>query len=171
MLPDESPIQCVERLAREKAAVIAEADPDALVIGADTIVVIDDRILNKPADAAEALSMLRRLRGRTHQVHTAVCITWGDRVVSGVETVRVRFRAMTDAELLAYIATGEPMDKAGAYGIQGYGATIVDRIEGDFFAVMGLPVVRLVALLREVGVSYEFGTLAVGSIPGTHHPA
>jgi septum formation protein len=171
VLPGESPIACVERLARGKAAAIAEADPDALVIGADTIVVIDDRILNKPADAAEALSMLRRLRGRTHQVHTAVCIAWGERVVSGIETVRVRFRAMTDAELLAYIATGEPMDKAGAYGIQGYGATIVDRIEGDFFAVMGLPVVRLVALLREVGVSYEFGTLAVGSVPGAHHPA
>jgi septum formation protein len=171
VLPDESPIECVARLARGKAAAVAEADPDALVIGADTVVVIDDRILNKPVDPAEALSMLRRLRGRTHQVHTAVCITWGGRVVSGVETVRVRFRAMTDAELLAYIATGEPMDKAGAYGIQGYGATIVDRIDGDFFAVMGLPLVRLVALLREVGVSYEFGTLAVGAIPGTHHPA
>jgi septum formation protein len=171
VLPHESPIQCVERLARGKAAVIAEADPGALVIGADTIVVIDDRILSKPADAAEALSMLRRLRGRTHQVHTAVCITWGEQVVSGVETVRVRFRAMTDAELMAYIATGEPMDKAGAYGIQGFGATIVDRVEGDFFAVMGLPLVRLVGLLRDVGVSYEFGTLAVGSTPGTNHPA
>jgi septum formation protein len=131
------------------------------VIGADTIVVIDDRILNKPTDAAEALSMLRRLRGRTHQVHTAVCVMWGDIVVSGVETARVRFRALTDTELLAYIATGEPMDKAGAYGIQGFGATIVDRIEGDFFAVVGLPLVRLVGLMRAAGVSYEFGVLGV----------
>jgi septum formation protein len=159
VLPGETPVACVERLARGKAAAIAELEPDALVIGADTIVVIDDRILNKPSDAAEALSMLRRLRGRFHQVHTAVCVRWGDTVVSGVETVRVRFRALTDAELFAYIATGEPMDKAGAYGIQGFGATIVDRIEGDFFAVMGLPLVRLVALMRAAGVSYEFGVL------------
>jgi septum formation protein len=161
VLPGEPPIACAERLARGKAAVIAAAEPDALVIGADTIVVIDDRILNKPADAAEALSMLRRLRGRMHQVHTAVCVMWGDTVVSGVETARVRFRALTDAELLAYIATGEPMDKAGAYGIQGFGATIVDRIEGDFFAVMGLPLVRLIGLMRAAGVSYEFGVVGV----------
>jgi septum formation protein len=159
VLPGETPVACAERLARGKAAAIAVLEPDALVIGADTIVVIDDRILNKPTDAAEALSMLRRLRGRVHQVHTAVCVRWGDTVVSGVETVRVRFRALTDAELFAYIATGEPMDKAGAYGIQGFGATIVDRIEGDFFAVMGLPLVRLVGLMRAAGVEYEFGVL------------
>ena len=159
VLPGETPVACAERLARGKAAAIAVLEPDALVIAADTIVVIDDRILNKPADAAEALSMLRRLRGRVHQVHTAVCVRWGDTVVSGVETVRVRFRALTDAELFAYIATGEPMDKAGAYGIQGFGATIVDRIEGDFFAVMGLPLVRLVGLMRTAGVSYEFGVV------------
>jgi septum formation protein len=161
VLPNEDPVACVERLAREKAAAIAAVDRDALVIGADTIVVIDDRILNKPLDAADAVSMLRTLQGRSHHVYSAVCVAWGDRVAAGVEAVRVHFRVMTPAEVDAYVATGEPMDKAGAYGIQGYGATIVDRIEGDFFAVMGLPLVRLVGLLREVGVTYEFGVCFV----------
>jgi septum formation protein len=157
VLPNEDPVACVERLAREKAATVAAVDRDAVVIGADTIVVIDDRILNKPADAAEAVSMLETLQGRSHHVYTAVCVAWGGRMAAGVEAVQVHFRAMAPAEVDAYVATGEPMDKAGAYGIQGYGATIVDRIEGDFFAVMGLPLVRLVGLLRDVGVRYEFG--------------
>jgi septum formation protein len=162
MLPNESPVVCVERLARGKAAAIARSDREALVIGADTIVVIDDRILNKPVDTADAVAMLRTLEGRTHHVYTAVCVAWGDRAASGVESVQVRFRALSPAEIDAYVATGEPMDKAGAYGIQGYGATIVDRIDGDFFAVMGLPLVRLVRLLRDVGVTYDFGTCSAG---------
>lgn len=165
VLPGERPVRCVERLARAKADRIVSLEPQALVIAADTIVVIDDRILNKPTDRSDARQMLRTLQGRTHQVYTAVCVAWGPRTAAAIEPVAVRFRSLSDVEIEAYIATGEPMDKAGAYGIQGYGATIVDRVEGDFFAVMGLPLVRLVALLREVGLAYEFGTIAQVLLP------
>lgn len=161
--PGEGPISCVERLAREKAERIADTDDpwkDApVVIAADTIVVIDDRILNKPVDVADARAMLRALQGRTHAVHTAVCVVRGVRRAAGLASVQVRFRPLRDDEIDAYIATGEPMDKAGAYGIQGYGATIVDHIDGDFFAVMGLPLVTLVRLLGDLGVVYRFGDL------------
>jgi septum formation protein len=153
----ESALDAVARLARTKARVIAELEREAVIIGSDTIVVIDGAILNKPVDADDARRMLKALRGRTHVVHTAVAVVTPGAEVVGVETVAVTFRGMTDGEVDAYIATGEPMDKAGAYGIQGYGATIVERIEGDFFAVMGLPLVRLTKLLGEVGVNYAFG--------------
>ena len=156
---DELPVPHAERLARAKAETLACRERDAVVVAADTIVVIDDLILGKPGDAAEAGAMLRRLAGRTHTVFTAVAVARGGRTVSGVEEVRVTFRALDDAEIAAYVATGEPMDKAGSYGIQGFGATIVERIEGDYFAVMGLPLVRLVGLLGEVGLRYEFGVL------------
>jgi septum formation protein len=163
VLPGEHALACVERLARTKAMAIAALDPDAIIIGADTVVVIDDRVLNKPADAAEARAMLGTLQGRNHLVYTAVCVSGYGRVAAGVEPVQVRIRLLTDTEIDAYIATGEPMDKAGAYGIQGYGATIVEWIEGDFFAVMGLPLVRLIRLLREIGVDYQFGRLRAGA--------
>jgi septum formation protein len=158
-LPGESPVACVERLARAKARRIAAGEPDALVIAADTIVVIDDRILNKPVDTADAHRMLATLQGRRHDVYTAVCVILGPREAAGVEDTGVWFRAMTGAEIDAYIATGEPMDKAGAYGIQGYGATIVERVDGDFFTVVGLPLVRLTRLLSEIGITYDFGQL------------
>jgi septum formation protein len=161
--PGEGPMACVERLAREKAERIANterrAGDEPVIIAADTIVVIDDRILNKPVDVTEARGMLRMLQGRTHDVHTAVCVLRGHRRAVGLASVRVRFRPLRGDEIDAYIATGEPMDKAGAYGIQGYGATIVDHIDGDFFAVMGLPLVTLVRLLAEVGIEYSFGEL------------
>jgi septum formation protein len=156
LIVGELPEQYAERLAREKVAVIAESSPDALVIGADTIVVIDDMVLGKPQDVGEAESMLRRLSGRSHTVMTAVAATFDGRLASGVEIVDVTFLPLADEEISRYVATGEPMDKAGAYGIQGYGATIVRRIDGDYFAVMGLSLVRLVALFREIGVSYDF---------------
>ena len=156
LIVGELPEQYAERLAREKVAVIAGSAPDALVIGADTIVVIDDMVLGKPQDVSEAESMLRRLSGRSHTVMTAVAATHNGHVASGVEIVDVTFLPLSDNEISRYVATGEPMDKAGAYGIQGYGATIVRRIDGDYFAVMGLSLVRLVALLREIGVSYDF---------------
>jgi septum formation protein len=105
--------------------------------------------------------MLKLLSGREHTVLTAVAVARGKKVVSAVVEVSVTFRELSDDEIDAYIATGEPMDKAGAYGIQGYGATIVERIEGDYFAVMGLPLVTLVALLADVGVRYRFGRLSV----------
>ena len=157
VLPHEAASAHCERLAREKASAIARRYPDAVTIGSDTIVVIDGLILGKPADEDEAHRMLRMLSGRTHTVHTAVAVARGDRLVSAVEDVSVTFRPLDDAEIAAYVATREPMDKAGSYGIQGYGATIVERIDGDYFAVMGLSLVRLVGLLRRVGVEYGFG--------------
>ena len=162
VLPGELPEPHAERLARAKARTLAATDHRALVVAADTIVVIDGDILGKPADEADARITLRRLAGRTHTVHTAVAVARAGTVESAVETVSVTFRPLDDAEIAAYVATGEPMDKAGSYGIQGYGATIVERVEGDYFAVMGLPLVRLVVLLRRLGVRYEFGSLASG---------
>ena len=155
-LDGERPFEHVERLAREKGATIADRFPDSLVISADTIVVENGEVLGKPRDAAEACSMLRRLAGRTHIVFTAVATTMGGRTISAVEEVSVTFLPLSDDTIAAYVATGEPMDKAGSYGIQGYGATLVERIDGDFFAVMGLPISRMVRLLREMGVEYEF---------------
>ena len=157
VLPGEEPAPHAERLARGKALAVAHTDPHAITIGSDTIVVVDDAILGKPADEDEARRMLRRLSGREHQVFTAVAVAHGERVVSSVEVVRVRFRDLTDAEIDAYVATGEPLDKAGAYGIQGYGATIVESIEGDYFAVMGLALGRMVRLMGELGFEYAFG--------------
>lgn len=158
-LPRELPTSHSERLARAKAQVVAAREPDALVIGADTIVVIGDRILGKPGDDDDARAMLRDLSGRTHRVYTAVAIAKGDMVDSEVEGVAVTFRKLSDADINGYVATGETSDKAGAYGIQGYGSTLVDRIEGDYFAVMGLPLRRLVALCERAGYHYAFGPL------------
>jgi septum formation protein len=157
--PGENPREHAERLAREKAAVIARQEPEAIVIGSDTIVVVDGDVLGKPADEAEAARMLRRIAGRSHVVMTAVAVVWRGETRSAVEEVGVDFHPLTDAEIDAYIATREPMDKAGAYGIQGYGAAIVARVDGDYFAVMGLPVQRLVRVLRELGIGYVFGPL------------
>ncbi|HUQ80702.1 MAG TPA: nucleoside triphosphate pyrophosphatase [Gemmatimonadaceae bacterium] len=159
VLPGEQPAPHAERLARGKAAVIAARDPEAIVVGADTIVVVDGDILGKPRDEAAAAAMLRRLSGRAHVVVTAVAVARGTRMESGIESVDVRFRELSDAEIDRYIATREPMDKAGAYGIQGYGATIVERIDGDYFAVMGLALGRMVRLLAAIGVEYRFGEL------------
>jgi nucleoside triphosphate pyrophosphatase len=158
-LPGESPRNHAERLAREKAAKIRE--PDAVVIAADTIVVVDGDVLGKPRDEAEAARMLKRLSGRGHTVMTAVAVAWRGCVESGVEEVEVAFHALSDADITAYIATREPMDKAGAYGIQGFGATIVARVDGDYFAVMGLPLQHLVRLLGQLGLRYDFGPLEV----------
>jgi septum formation protein len=159
--PGEPPAVHAERLARSKAEAVGRGDPAAIVIAADTIVVIDDDILGKPRDAAEATKMLRRLSGRTHTVYTGVAVRRAATTVSAVEHVAVTFRPLTDERIASYIATGEPMDKAGAYGIQGFGATIVERIDGDYFAVMGLAVGTMVELMTQVGVRYEFGRLTV----------
>ena len=160
MRPREAPRRHAERLAREKASAVAERDPDLITIAADTIVVVNRKVLGKPRDADDAARMLALLSGREHVVTTAVAVSRGKKLRSAVEEVRVKFRRLRDDEIEAYIATGEPMDKAGAYGIQGYGATIVERIEGDYFAVMGLPIVRLIGLLRDVGVRYRFGSIS-----------
>ena len=158
-LAGEHPREHAERLAREKAATIAAGEPDAVIIGSDTIVVVDGDVLGKPADEAEAVRMLERLSGRAHTVVTAVAVAWRGEMRSAVEEVGVEFHPLSRLEIDAYIATREPMDKAGAYGIQGYGATIVARVDGDYFAVMGLPVQRLIRVLGELGIRYAFGPL------------
>jgi len=156
-LPGEAPREHAERLAREKAAAIDVAD--AVMIGSDTIVVVDGQVLGKPRDRAHAAEMLRQLSGRSHIVMTGVAAKWRGRLASGLEEVGVTFRELSDEEIQRYIDTGEPMDKAGAYGIQGFGATIVDRVDGDYFAVMGLPLNRLARLLGTLGLNYAFGPL------------
>lgn len=158
-LPGEPPRDHAERLAREKTAAIAAAEPEALVIGSDTIVVVDGDVLGKPAEAEEAGRMIARLAGRTHTVMTGVAVAWRGQTRSAVEEVDVTFHPLSAREIAEYVATREPMDKAGAYGIQGYGATIVARVDGDYFAVMGLPLQRLVRLLGDVGIRYPFGPL------------
>ena len=157
MRPREAPRRHAERLAREKATAVASRDPDLVTIGADTVVVINRKVLGKPRDEAEAIHMLSQLNGRLHTVITAVAVARGRKLRSSIEEVSVKFRRLREDEIQAYVATGEPMDKAGAYGIQGYGATIVERIEGDYFAVMGLPLVRLTTLMRDLGIRYRFG--------------
>jgi nucleoside triphosphate pyrophosphatase len=159
LLPGESPHPHAERLAREKAMAVATREPNAVVIAADTIVVVDGEILGKPRDERDAAAMLRRLAGRSHVVLTAVAVARAGAVVSDVESVVVTFRDLSDADIARYIATREPMDKAGAYGIQGFGATIVTRVEGDYFAVMGLALGLMVRLMARVGVEYRFGAL------------
>jgi septum formation protein len=155
--PGEAPLGHAERLARTKAETIAA--PDAVTIGSDTIVVVDGDVLGKPRDEAHAAEMLRRLSGRSHIVITGVAAHWRGRTLSATEQVDVTFRRLSDADIRSYIATGEPMDKAGAYGIQGFGATIVERVNGDYFAVMGLPLHRLTVLLQDLGLVYAFGPL------------
>jgi septum formation protein len=156
-LAGEAPREHAERLAREKAVAI-EA-PEAITIGSDTIVVVDGRVLGKPRDREHAAEMLRQLSGRSHVVMTGVAAKWRGKLVSGLEEVGVTFRPLRDDEIDRYIDTGEPMDKAGAYGIQGFGATIVERVDGDYFAVMGLPLNRLARLFERLGVNYAFGPL------------
>lgn len=154
LLPGEDPAAAAQRLARLKArSCVAE---DTLAIGCDTLVVDDGGTLGKPVDAADAVEMLRRLQGKEHVVYTGVALAEPGRVESAVEATRVWFRPLDPRECEEYVRTNEPMDKAGAYGIQGYGAAIVERIEGDFFNVMGLPLTRLLELFRRFGWRYAF---------------
>jgi septum formation protein len=153
--PGEIPWAYAERLARSKAR--KSAMPGAVSVGSDTIVVVDGDVLGKPRDERYAAAMLRRLSGRAHTVMTAIAVAYEGAISSEVVKVGVRFRPLTEDEIMDYIRTGEPMDKAGAYGIQGFGATIVDGVDGDYFAVMGLPLNRLVRLFESVGLSYRFG--------------
>jgi septum formation protein len=146
------------RLAREKADVIARMRPDAIVIGSDTVVVVDADVLGKPTSHEHAVEMLLRLQGRTHQVATGIAIAAPNaRAEDEIEVVDVRFRAFDRRTAEAYVTTGEPMDKAGAYGIQGYGASLVEWVRGDYFAVMGLPVQRMIRMMERMGYRYDFG--------------
>ena len=149
----ESPADYVRRLAEEKATVVFAKRAnggDLIVLGADTTVVLDGQILGKPADADEAKRMLRHLSGRTHQVLTGIAAASRTGVTSAVESTSVTFSAIPEADLEAYCATPEPLDKAGAYGIQGYAARWIPRIDGCYFNVMGLPIARTVKLIESV---------------------
>ena len=151
----EHPLEYVQRLAREKAAVVLGRNPGTLVLGADTTVVVDEHVLEKPLDHEDAARMLRLLSGRTHEVMTGVCLagqTNGGKTVCDIrsETTEVTFSAMTEEDIRWYIESGEPMDKAGAYGIQGIASRWVSRIEGTHPNVMGLPVSLVVRMLNEV---------------------
>ncbi len=144
------PAEEVARLSAEKAAAV---DPgSAVVIAADTVVVLDGRVLGKPRSADEAAEMLRALSGRAHQVMTGVTVRRGGRAETDTVVTDVHFRPLTEREIAAYVATGEPMDKAGAYGIQGLASIFVDRLDGDYYNVMGLPLCRLCRMLRAAGV-------------------
>lgn len=147
----DQPEVYAEELARLKAAAICELAPGRLVLGADTIVVVDGEVLEKPSDADEAESMLGRLSGRWHTVISGIALRGGPyRRWSGHECTRVEFLPLSAAAIAAYVATGEPMDKAGAYGIQGFGAMMVRGVEGCYFNVMGLPLARLGEALRDI---------------------
>ncbi|MFN7924302.1 MAG: Maf family protein [Bryobacteraceae bacterium] len=137
--PSEPARDYVIRLAREKALAVAAA-PDEIVLAADTTVLVDNHILEKPADPADAARMIRLLAGRTHEVLTGICLRRGRELVSDCEVTRVRFLPLSDADIAEYVASGEPMDKAGAYGIQGLASKFIDRVEGCYFNVVGLPV-------------------------------
>ena len=149
----EDPISYVVRLAKLKASSVTAAD-DEVVLAADTTVVVDGAILGKPADAEEAVAMLRRLRGRAHSVSTGVAVAQpSGAVAETVVTTDVVMAAISDAAIDAYVAGGEPLDKAGAYGIQGQAAAFIARISGSWTNVVGLPVVETLELLRDAGIT------------------
>ena len=146
--PNEPPASYVQRLALEKAQAIHTLNPTATVLGADTTVVLNGEVLNKPANIAEAEQMLRALSNRTHQVHTGIAVVAPNHQRTHIETTNVTFAEIPEQELAHYLATGDSLDKAGAYGIQGYAARWIPRIEGDFFNVMGLPIAATIRLLQ-----------------------
>lgn len=152
----EAPERYVVRLARAKARVVVEQAPAEIVLAADTTVVLDHEIFGKPSGPEEAVAMLQRLQGRTHQVMTAVAVARDERIEHALDVSRVTFRPADRATLAAYVATGEPLDKAGAYAIQGLGAPLIERVEGDFFGVMGLPLRLALDLLGRFGRPYNF---------------
>ena len=149
MDPSRPPAEEVARVSRRKAEAVPR-ERDEVVIAADTIVVCGGEVLGKPRDEADAFRMLRLLSGREHQVMTGLTVLRGDRAVTCTEVTDIHFRPLSDGEILAYIRTGEPMDKAGAYGIQGGAALFASRLEGDYFNVVGLPVCRLGEILRQL---------------------
>jgi septum formation protein len=159
LLAGEDPGEHVRRLAREKAARVLESETDALVIGGDTIVVLDDEVLGKPTNADEAVAMLVSLAGRTHQVLSGIAVADAGRTVDALIRTSVRFRSFDRDTARRYVDTGEPMDKAGAYGIQGLGAALVEGVEGDYYSIVGLPVDALLRLFEQIGWRYDFGGL------------
>ena len=151
--PALSPDRLVEELSAQKAReVAARSAPGDLIIAADTVVAVEGRVLGKPRSREEAVEMLTALSGRTHTVYTGVTLCRGEEVLTRHEATAVTFRTLTPAEIAAYVSTGEPMDKAGAYGIQSLGSLLVEGISGDYFNVVGLPVCRLGRMLARFGV-------------------
>ncbi len=160
VLAGETPEEHVERLSREKAKAAALIRPEAAVLGGDTVVVLDGEILGKPADPADAERMLCRLQGRSHIVASGLALALpSGEIRSGVATTEVTLRSFRPEIARAYVETGEPLDKAGAYGIQGLGAALVSGIRGDYFTVVGLPIPLLMSLFEECGWEYSFGPL------------
>ena len=145
----KSPLEEVARVSREKALAVRACKED-VVIAADTIVVLEDTVLGKPTDEAHARAMLRMLSGRDHQVMTGLTVLRGDRVLSHTEVTHIHFRNLSEGEIRRYVATGEPMDKAGSYAIQGGAALFVEKMNGDYYNVMGLPVCRLWQMLGTI---------------------
>ena len=151
MDPEKAPFDEVARVSRMKAEAVARK-PEDVVIAADTIVVCEGKVLGKPRDEADAFRILSLLSGRHHEVMTGMTVVRGDEVITHTEVTRIHFRDLHPEEIRAYIASGEPMDKAGAYGIQGGAALFADQMEGDYYNVMGLPVCRLAMILRSLGL-------------------
>ena len=153
--PDLTPEEVVCCISRKKALAAQElVTEEDIVITADTMVFLDNQRLGKPRDEKHALEMLTALQGRSHTVCTGVTVMQGQRLLTEAESTRVHFRPATESELLAYIRSGEPMDKAGAYGVQGLGCLLVQGLEGDFFNVMGLPLLRLSRMLEQFGLEF-----------------
>ncbi len=156
VLPGEAPDRYVTRLSRAKAEAVVTRAPGELVLAADTTVVLDGAIFEKPTSPAHAVEMLSRLQGNTHEVMTAVAVARDGDLAQALDVSRVTFRPADRPTLEAYVATGEPLDKAGAYAIQGLGAPLIERVEGDFFGVMGLPLRLALDLLARFGRPYRF---------------
>ena len=161
VLPGETPEGHAERLSREKALEVWEGDRSSMVVAGDTVVVLGGEILGKPSDQDDAVDMLLALSGKSHTVVSGLALVIpGGNVFSGTESTEVTFRRFGPQEARAYAATGEPLDKAGAYGIQGLGSALVSGIQGDYHTVVGLPVPLLLELLHRAGYRYAFGALA-----------
>jgi len=156
-LPGETPSEHVERLARAKAEAVQEVG--ALVVGGDTVVLDGGRVLAKPLDAEDAVAMLRALAGKTHEVLSGIALSGDHGTVSTVVSTSVRMSEYDEAFARAYVDTGEPLDKAGAYGIQGQGAALVEAIEGDYYSVVGFPVGAFLRLIEQAGWRFAFGAL------------
>ena len=161
--PGEDPAAYVERLAREKAEAVA-VDPDALYVGGDTTVVSGAAVLAKPGSEEEAVAMLMRLAGGSHEVLSGIALSSGGRTLSEVARTTVRMRDFDEATARAYAATGEPMDKAGGYGIQGQGAALVESIDGDYYAVVGFPVAAFLRLLDRGGWRFDFDSIRAADV-------
>ena len=154
--PGELPESLAVRLATDKARAVSANHPGSVVLAADTLVVVDGHILGKPVDDVDAMRMLGALSGREHRVITAVAVARDGAVDARFEVTRVWFRRLTDQTIRDYVATGEPLDKAGSYGLQGFGGVLVERIDGDYFCVIGLPIGLTVDLLGAMGEPYRF---------------